>query len=386
MKDNLLIKTNNHLAGKLVFEKSEYIFSYQSQNRDDFISLTMPIREKSYVHTQLHPIFEMHLPEGYLLSIIKKHFAKLVKTDDFGLLNLMAPSINGRVTYESPLQIQQYDLSLENLIHPKSEKLFDELIERFALNSPLSGVQPKVLARVENKATLKLEQYIVKSWGEEYKELAINEYFCMQALKYAKIPTPEFYLSDDDKLFIMKRFDIEDDGKCLGFEDMCVLQARQRDDKYEGSYEQIAKTITTFVSNKNKKTSLINFYKMIILNNILQNGDAHLKNFGLLYDGVENISLAPAYDVISTSLYIKNDVPALHLLGSKKWWDKKFIIRFGMESCSLTKKEANDNYDVCVSALADVKNEITLRLQYEKNEDKASVLEHLLEIIKKGEK
>ncbi|NCO02407.1 MAG: type II toxin-antitoxin system HipA family toxin [Epsilonproteobacteria bacterium] len=386
MKDNLLIKTNNHLAGKLVFEKSEYIFSYQSQNRDDFISLTMPIREKSYVHTQLHPIFEMHLPEGYLLSIIKKHFAKLVKTDDFGLLNLMAPSINGRVTYESPLQIQQYDLSLENLIHPKSEKLFDELIERFALNSPLSGVQPKVLARVENKATLKLEQYIVKSWGEEYKELAINEYFCMQALKYAKIPTPEFYLSDDDKLFIMKRFDIEDDGKCLGFEDMCVLQARQRDDKYEGSYEQIAKTITTFVSNKNKKTSLINFYKMIILNNILQNGDAHLKNFGLLYDGVENISLAPAYDVISTSLYIKNDVPALHLLGSKKWWDKKFIIRFGMESCSLTKKEANDNYDVCVSALADVKNEITLRLQYEKNEDKASVLEHLLELIKKGEK
>jgi serine/threonine-protein kinase HipA len=383
MKDNLLVKINNHLAGKLVFEQSEYVFSYQSQNRDDFISLTMPLREKSYVHAKLHPIFEMHLPEGYLLSIIKKHFAKLVKTDDFGLLNLMAPSINGRVTYESPRQIRQYDLSLENLIHPKSEKLFDELVERFALNSPLSGVQPKVLARVENKATLKLEQYIVKSWGEEYKELAINEYFCMQVLKYAKIPTPEFYLSDDDKLFIMKRFDIEDDGKCLGFEDMCVMQARQRDDKYEGSYEQIAKTITTFVSNKNKKTSLMNFYKMIILNNILQNGDAHLKNFGLLYDGVENISLAPAYDVISTTLYIKNDVPALHLLGSKKWWDKKFLIRFGMESCNLTKKEANDNYNLCVSALADVKNEITLRVQNEKNEDKISVLEHLLVLMTK---
>lgn len=383
MKDSLFVKANNHLAGKLVFEQSEYIFSYQSESRDDFISLTMPLREKSYVHTKLHPIFEMHLPEGYLLSIIKKHFAKLVKTDDFGLLNLMASAIHGRVTYEGQDKIRPYNLSLENLIHPKSEKLFDELVERFALNSPLSGVQPKVLARVENKATLKLEQYIVKSWGKEYKELAINEYFCMQALKYAKIPTPEFYLSDDDKLFIMKRFDIEDDGKCLGFEDMCVLQARQRDDKYEGSYEQIAKTITTFVSNKNKKTSLINFYKMIALNNILQNGDAHLKNFGLLYDGVEDISLAPAYDVISTTLYIKNDVPALHLLGSKKWWDKKFIIRFGMESCSLTKKEANDNYNICMSALADVKDEITLRLQNEKNEDKISVLEHLLELISK---
>ena len=386
MKDNLFVKVNDNVTGKLVYEKSEYIFSYKNQNKDDFISLTMPFREKSYVHTKLHPIFEMHLPEGYLLSIIKKHFAKLVKTDDFGLLYLTAPAINGRVTYESKHQTKKYELSLENLLYPKSEKLFDELVEKFALNSPLSGVQPKVLARVENKATLKLEQYIVKSWGEEYKELALNEYFCMQALKYAKIPVPEFYLSDDDKLFIMKRFDIEDDGKCLGFEDMCVLQARQRDDKYEGSYEQIAKTITTFVSSKNKKTSLINFYKMIVLNNILQNGDAHLKNFGLVYDGIKNISLAPAYDVISTTLYITNDVPALHLLGSKKWWDKKFLIRFGIESCKLTKKEAHDNYGVCISALADVKNEITLRFQYEKNEDKTSVLEHLLELINKEDK
>ena len=383
MKDRLFVNVDKHLAGKLAVEQSEYIFSYQSQNRDDFVSLTMPVRDKSYVHTKLHPIFEMHLPEGYLLSIIKKHFAKLVKTDDFGLLNLMAPSIHGRVTYESLHETKLYDLSLDNLIHPKSKQLFDELVQRFALNSPLSGVQPKVLAKVENKATLKLEEYIVKSWGEDYKELAINEYFCMRALKYAKIPTPEFYLSDDDKLFIMKRFDIEDDGKCLGFEDMCVLQARQRDDKYEGSYEQIAKTIKTFVSNKNKKTSLINFYKMIVLNNVLQNGDAHLKNFGLLYNGVQNISLAPAYDVISSTLYIKNDVPALNLLGSKKWWDKKFIIRFGIESCELTKKEANDNYNVCVSALLDMKDEITLRLQNEKNEDKTKVLEHLLELTAK---
>ncbi len=80
MKDRLFVNVNKHLAGKLAVEQSEYIFSYQSQNRDDFVSLTMPVRDKSYIHTKLHPIFEMHLPEGYLLSVIKKHFAKLVKT------------------------------------------------------------------------------------------------------------------------------------------------------------------------------------------------------------------------------------------------------------------------------------------------------------------
>jgi hypothetical protein len=49
----------------------------------------------------------------------------------------------------------------------------------------------------------------------------------------------------------------------------------------------------------------------------------------------------------------------------------------------LTKKEANDNYDICLNALTDVKNEITLRVQNEKHEDKISVLEHLLELIRK---
>ncbi|MCX6051039.1 MAG: type II toxin-antitoxin system HipA family toxin [Campylobacterales bacterium] len=384
MENNLLVKVQGDFAGKMVLEDGEYIFSYQTENKENFISLTMPLRTKDYVHTKLHPIFEMHLPEGYLLSIIKKHFAKIVKTDDFGLLQLMSPSIAGRVTYESQKNNHNSTLTLDELLHPKSEKLFDELVERFALSSALSGVQPKVLAKVQNKATLRLEQYIVKSWGEDYKELSLNEYYCMKVVQYADVPTPEFYLSDDEKLFIMKRFDILDDGESLGFEDMCVLQAKQRDDKYNGSYEQIAKTIQTFVSGKNKKTAFINFYKMIVINNLLQNGDAHLKNFGLLYRNIHDISLAPAYDVVSTTVYIKNDVPALHLLGSKKWWDKKFLLRFGMESCNLTNNEANKYYEECLSAMNKVANEIALRIKHEKNSDKREVLEKLLNLTNKG--
>jgi serine/threonine-protein kinase HipA len=121
--------------------------------------------------------------------------------------------------------------------------LFDELVTRFALRSALSGVQPKVLAQLENKAALSLDDFIVKAWGHDYPALALNEYCCMLACQYAGIPVPEFYLSDDESLFIMKRFDLSDDGTALGFEDMCVLQAKTRDDKYNGSYEQVAKTV-----------------------------------------------------------------------------------------------------------------------------------------------
>ena len=377
---NLNVKVDLNSVGKLIKENEEFIFSYMSENKDDFISLIMPIRQKPYIHTKLHPIFEMHLPEGYLLSIIKKHFSKFVKTDDFGLLNIMAPFIKGRVSYESDFLRVETNLTLDDLLHSKNDNLFDELLDKFALNSALSGVQPKVLATIENKATLKIDDYIVKSWGDDYKELALNEYYCMKIIKLANIKVPEFYISDDEKLFIMKRFDKVEDNY-IGFEDMCVLMGKQRDDKYEGSYEQIVKTIKTFVSAQNKKSSLLEFFKMTYLNYRLKNGDAHLKNFGLIYDGINNIKLAPAYDVVSTTVYIKNDIPALLLLGSKKWWDKKYLEKFGIQTCDLTKKEIENAIAECENAVIIIKNEILIRLEIEQIQDKKEIFEKLVVIF-----
>lgn len=383
MQDNLKVYVDNSFVGELSCEDEKYIFSYL-KNDINFISLTMPRRTEQYINNKLHPIFEMHLPEGYLLSIIKKHFSKLTKTDDFGLLKLMSSSMSGRITYEENIDNKQSFLNLNQLLNPKSENLFEELVSKFALNSALSGVQPKVLATIENRATLKYDDYIIKSWGDEYPELALNEYYCMNIAKYAFIDVPEFYISSDDKLFIMKRFDILDDNIKLGFEDMCVLQAKQRDDKYEGSYEQIVKTIKTFVSKKNKKSSLKQFFKMIVINNIIQNGDAHLKNFGLIYSDIKDIKLSPAYDIVSTTVYIKNDIPALHLLGSKKWWDKKYILRFGIESCDLSNSETKELYTECIYAVKKVMNELENRISNEKNNNKVMILNHLLTLLKKA--
>lgn len=376
MNDFLTVKVDSKISGVLSFEENEYVFSYKTEDKKDFVSLTMPVRAKSWNSKNLHPLFEMHLPEGYLLSIIKKHFSKFTKTDDFGLLKLMSPSIKGRVSYDQDLKIELKPLLLDDLLHSSNEKLFDELVSRFALNSPISGVQPKVLAQIENKATLKLEDYIVKSWGEEYPELALNEYLCMRVVQKSNVCVPEFYLSQDRKLFIMKRFDIKEDNTYLGFEDMCVLFGKNRDDKYEGTYEQIAKTIKIFVSPKYKKESLENFFKMIVINFLLKNGDAHLKNFGLIYDDVSNIKLAPAYDVVTTTVYIKNDIPALHLLGSKKWWKEKHLLKFGIEFCDLTIKEVKELFKICIKA----KNEIIDEAKtYKKDEQLSEFIDNLIE-------
>ena len=381
MQNRVEVKVNSKLVGKLLKEKNEFIYSYDTQDKSDFISLTMQVRAKEFLSYHLHPIFEMHLPEGYLLSIIKKHFSKIAKTDDFGLLKLMSKNVHGRVNYEQKSTENTNFLNLEDILKPKSDKLFDELVSKFALNSVLSGVQPKVLATLEDKATLQLQDYIVKSWGDEYPQLALNEYYCMKIARYSGVIVPEFYISADDRLFVMKRFDILDDGTKLGFEDMCVLQIKQRDDKYEGTNEQIVKTIKTFVSSKNKKSSLKQFFKILVINNLVKNGDAHLKNFGLIYEDIDNIRLAPAYDIVCTTLYIKNDIPALHMLGSKKWWDKKYMIRFGIEVCEFSNKDANIFYDECLVGLEKVTFEIKKRLKDERNQEKIRVLKGLIEVF-----
>ncbi len=54
------------------------------------------------------------------------------------------------------------------------------------------------------------------------------------------------------------------------------------------------------------------------------NGDAHLKNFGILYEeGMQNRFLAPAYDVVNTLIYLEKDKPALTMFGKKVWFNKE---------------------------------------------------------------
>ena len=378
-KKPLSVRVAGQAAGELFNEQNEFIFRYDSDAvQQDFVSLTMPVRVRDYSHSALPPLFEMHLPEGYLLSVLQRHFAKLNGADDLSLLTLLAPSVRGRVNYQTNTDTT-LPLELTDLLSPAAG-LFDELVARFALHSPVSGVQPKVLAQIQDKATLRMEDYIVKAWGPDYPQLALNEYWCMRVLKAAGITVPEFYLSDDGALFIMKRFDFTSSGQWLGFEDMCVLAAKSRQQKYEGSYEQLAKTIANFVSPAHKVTAL-QFFKMLVLNNRLQNGDAHLKNFGLLYEDIHNIWLAPAFDVVSTTAYIKNDVSALTLMGSRKWWTRKHLLTFGVQHCALTQAQANALYDECEQAMQRVATQIQQALVTEEVADKQQILTHLLSCL-----
>lgn len=88
------------------------------------------------------------------------------------------------------------------------------------------------------RGTLVSSGYIVKSWGDDFPELAVNEFFCMTAAKKAGLTVSDFHLSENGGLFIMRRFDRTDDGTPLGFEDMCSLHGLGTEQKYRGTSQK----------------------------------------------------------------------------------------------------------------------------------------------------
>jgi serine/threonine-protein kinase HipA len=66
------------------------------------------------------------------------------------------------------------------------------------------------------------------------------------------------------------------------------------------------------------------------MNCALRNGDAHLKNFGIVYDDVQGEArLTPLYDLVTTSVYLSKDSLALTLNGSTKWPTAKELRKLG---------------------------------------------------------
>ena len=173
----------------------------------------MPVRMESWVIPELHPIFQMNLPEGALLAAIRQAIAKLIGDDDLSILRVTGGNQVGRNRFSLPGAVApglvESPESLEELLsYPDTIELFHELISRYSLRSGISGVQPKVMLDATQRGTIASAGYIVKSWGTDYPQLAANEFFCMSAAKLAGLPVPEFHLSDNGGLFVMKRFDV----------------------------------------------------------------------------------------------------------------------------------------------------------------------------------
>lgn len=345
--------------------RQRYVFGYAPEaDNTAAVSLTMPVRLESWVSQDLHPVFQMNLPEGALLEAIRRAIAKLIGDDDLSILRVTGGNQVGRNRFSAedeafPPVAGEWESLEELLTFPDTTELFHELLDRYALRSGISGVQPKVMLEATSRNTLAATGYILKSWGADYPQLAANEFFCITAARAAGLPVPEFHLSENGGLFVMRRFDLSPDGASLGFEDLCSLQALGAKQKYSGTCERVARSLRDFVSGENLLSAKRQFFAMLVLSVMVGNGDAHLKNFGVLYPDVQGpVAMAPVYDVVTTTAYLRHDVPALSLAGTKKWWPRKMLEHFAVTHLGLGVGEIRESFQRLADAVMETRRRI----------------------------
>ena len=372
---------NVYVAGQVVgclfkpeSNPEKFHFGYAEQCLpQNAVSLCMPVVREQYAsgYKALHPVFDMNLPEGVLAERLRREFGKVIPDfDALALLKIVGQSQIGRLRYAMPGQ-EPADVPAESvndlLAHDGAEGLFESLLCRYAVHSGISGAQPKVLVRddipIDSRLTHRGATHIVKAWTEEYPRLAENEFFCLRAALHAGLEVPAFELSKEGLFLVVERFDLRQDNY-LGFEDFCSLNGKTAGQKYDGSYEGITKRICDFVSPQQVRPALESFFKALVLSCALKNGDAHLKNFGVLYDDAESaVRLAPIYDVVTTTAYMPSDILALTLAGSKRWPPAKALTAFARSHCHLTDQRARQLMADAAQGIRQAATEVRLYLQ-----------------------
>jgi serine/threonine-protein kinase HipA len=218
----------------------------------------------------------------------------------------------------------------------------------------IPGVQKKLSMELDKKIKNEPKLTIVGMWGNyilkppssHFKALPENEDLTMKLANLFGIKTVEhslIRLKSGELSYITKRIDRVKNRK-LHMEDFCQLTERLSEDKYKGSMELINKTIDKYSANPG--LDKLTIFELTIFSFLTGNADMHLKNFSLIYkNGM--ITLAPAYDLLSTRLVIPErkdpDELALTLNGKKRKLRLEDFLKFA-ETSDLNKKQIENTF------------------------------------------
>jgi serine/threonine-protein kinase HipA len=242
--------------------------------------------------------------------------------------------LNPKLTKLVPLDFTAEDLRFEATM--RADKM------------SIQGVQPKLSAKLRIKEG-KFDivdnhgRYILKPPSFFYPELPQNEAITMSMAALCGIEVPIhglLYGKDGQMTYFIKRFDRRARGIRVAVEDFSQLSQLGRDAKYKSSMEKVAdiilaKGFCTFPLLEAKK-----LFMRVLFCYVTGNEDMHLKNFSLITSD-NKITLAPAYDLLNTTIAQKNTKEefALPLSGKKNNITKKNLItEFGQKKLLLNEK------------------------------------------------
>jgi len=305
--------------GELTFR---YLPEYLQKTDATAISYSLPLRPEAFDSQATSIFFDNLLPP----DVVRKRLGKILhlsRHNIFGFLKAIGGDCAGAIalhpasgaeTEENPTP------SYRELSEEEASRILKDLPGRplnigkekgFRISG--TGAQDKLIARVDaGKIYLPLfgapSTHIIKPPVAAYPESVFNEFFCMRLAKAMNLPAPSCKILTLEKIsyYCVTRFDRQvSDGQIsrLHQEDFCQLFSVDPEKKYENEGGPTIPACFQLIKKMRIGTvGQIDFVRRIIFNVLIGNGDAHAKNFSVLYHG-KRMQLAPVYDLLSTEIY-----------------------------------------------------------------------------------
>ncbi len=286
------------------------------------LSLSMPLTDEPYPQGLVSAFLDGLLPEGESRRVIARDFG-LPENDTFGLIRALGRDCAGALVIQ-PVD----DPPPPFATTVTAELLTDDEIAGLVANlrsAPL-GVGGRVrisLAGVQEKLLLTRmpdgrwgrpvdgtpSTHILKPEVAAYPHTVENEAFCMRMAQRLGIVAAgiETIVIGGRKLIVVERYDrsVDPDGRVHRFhqEDFCQAIGAPPSRKYQEDGGPSLRQMAGIVQAVASFASVEALLRIVALNIVLGNGDAHAKNFSLVYDSPGRLRLAPAYDLMSTLAY-----------------------------------------------------------------------------------
>ncbi|EYF02118.1 type II toxin-antitoxin system HipA family toxin [Chondromyces apiculatus] len=274
---------------------------------------------------QLPHFFANLLPEGALRDIVA---AQSTGSDDLAVLAMLGEDLPGAVmmrasspeTAASDTRGSVFDEPSADSEEPPSDTL------RFSL----AGVQLKFSAVREegNRFALPFSgrggRWILKFGSTQYPLLPENEFWTMRwaSLGGLNVPHHELvpaasirnldsrFLELGENVFAIERYDRSPDGSRVHQEDFAQVRGVLPSHKYRrASYEGLGRLVGALCG----RDDMIEFMRRVVFTILSGNGDAHLKNWALVYPDRRTARLSPTYDLVFVRCYLPADKLAFPL-------------------------------------------------------------------------
>lgn len=290
---------------------------------------------KAQIRTEkVSPVLSNLLPEGVLRELTATALQCHVN-NEFSILAYLGSNLPGAIIAK-PIKAGDIPVwALEQRLSTEPQQIN---VKHADTKFSLAGVQMKFSSahrdgRYHINQELSEDMWIIKTPSTVHKGVPVNEYTCMKLAEAvgAEIPEvrlielkeleglPNIKLPDEQYAYGIKRFDRNEKGR-IHTEDFAQVFGLYPRDKYQRvNYEQLGSVL--YQSSSERLKDIQQMARRLLINILLGNGDAHLKNWTLIYSDGFSPRLSPLYDVVFTSPYIKNDSLALNMVRTKEWFE-----------------------------------------------------------------